>query len=163
MKKLPSTISEEELIKILKITDSNKHKAAFTLGFYQAMRISEIVDLRPWHWDEKRGFMNIKDAKGGKDRDIPLMKPAKKALKHIPVGIGIRALQKAINKYSLQGIGRKIKFHTLRHSGATWYLNVKKVPIRYIQILLGHSSISTTQIYTHVNPSDLQKEFDALW
>lgn len=67
-----------------------------------------------------------------------------------------------INKISEEAINKKIHFHTLRHSGATFYLN-KGMNLREVQQLLGHSRIDTTTIYTHINPSDLQNKFKELW
>lgn len=157
-RKLPKTMSEAEFLEGLKGVKQKNHKIAFMLGFYQCMRVSEVVKLRPEDVDRERGFIHILDAKGGKDRDIPIMKPVEGGLKHLPVKVGCRALQKALKRY---WAGHK--FHDLRHSGATYYLNVKKVDIRLIQQLLGHSRLDTTQIYTHVTPEGLKEGFTEVW
>ena len=94
MKKLPKTISESEFLEGTKKIKDNKHKIAFMLGFYQGMRVSEVVNLLPENIDRERGFIHIKEAKGNKDRDVPIMPPVLSGLKHIPIGIGIRWLQK---------------------------------------------------------------------
>jgi len=158
MKKLPKTISEEEFIGGMKQVKRLDLKVAFMLGFYQCMRISEVVSLQPCQVDKDRGFLHIKEAKGGKDRDIPIMPPVSAGLRHLPIRIGIRALQKQFKHFFPDH-----HFHTLRHSGATHYLNVKKVDVRYIQQLLGHSRLDTTMIYTHVNPTNLQDTFNEVW
>jgi len=159
-RKLPETITEEEFIKILKATDHPHHKLAFALGFYQAMRVGEIVNLKSDNVDKGQKLIRIKNAKGGKDRNIPIAPEVMNGLKHLPIGVGIRALQIAFNKKSLEVLGRRMKMHSLRHSGATHYLNVKKWDVRFVQQFLGHSNLNTTQIYTHVRPEDL---IDKMW
>ena len=154
-RKIPETITEEEFLQILKHTKKKHHRLAFILGFYACMRVSEIVKLRPEDVDKGQKLIRIKQAKGGKDRNIPLPPQAVRGLKYLPIKCGVRALEKAINRISEKAIGRKIKFHTLRHSGATYYLNKKKWDLRSVQVLLGHSRITTTEIYTHVKPEDL--------
>ena len=211
MRKLPITISESEFLEGLKKVKDNKLKLAFMLGFYQCMRISEIVGLKKaisnccraevdkvkteennkkktiykcskclkelktsdfrrskTEWqiypltkdniDLNKGYIHLKNAKGRVDRDIPIMKPIIKGLKHLPIEMGIRNLEKRIKNY-----WPAIHPHSLRHAGATMYLNDKKLDIRFIQQLLGHSNLSTTQIYTHVNPTQLKNAFEDIW
>jgi len=154
--RLPDTLTEAELLEVVKATKKPKTKLAFMLGFYQAMRISEIVNLKPEHVNKDQKLLHIKEAKGKKDRNIPIAPQVFRGLKHLPIGVGARALQisfkKAVKK---AGITKDLHFHSLRHSGATYYLNVKKWDVRSVQVFLGHSRIATTQIYTHVNPTDL--------
>ena len=158
MRKLPKTISESEFLAVLKRVKQQHLRLAFALGFYQCMRVSEVVALTSDHVDRDRGFLHILAGKGGKDRDVPIMPPILKGLKRLPVGVGCRALQKAVKRY-----WPGLKFHSLRHSGASFYLNEKKVDIRHIQLLLGHSRLDTTQIYTHVAPGQLKEAFADLW
>ena len=158
MRKLPKTISETEFLEGMKAVSSPKRKIAFYLGFYQCMRISEVVKLKTANIDLNRGFIHIIAGKGNKDRDIPIAEPVKKGLKHIPVDVKERQLQLDIKK-----IFPELHFHSLRHSGATFYLNEKNMDIRTIQQLLGHSRLDTTQIYTHVTSKDLKKKFDDAW
>ncbi len=160
MIKIPDTISEEELERIIKIVRKKTHRAAYLLGFYQCLRVSEICKLQKKDIDMARGFLHIKQAKGNKDRDIPIMEKAKHHLRYIPIGIGARALERAIKRHSLKAIGKDIHPHTLRHSGATYYLNEKNIDIRYIKDLLGHARISTTDIYVHTNPANLRRAFE---
>jgi integrase len=162
MRKIPETITEEELIKLLGKTIEPHHKAAFILGFYQGMRVSEIVKLRPEDVDKGQRIIRIKQGKGGKDRHIPIIKPLKlnptavfDATRRIPMPCGVRALEikfKALSKVVLQKV---LHFHCLRHSGASWLLNKKKWDVRQVQVFLGHSRLQTTEIYTHVTPTDL--------
>lgn len=156
-KKLPETISEEELNAILKVSKKNNHKIAFALGFYQAMRISEIVNLNQENIDYGQRLLRIKQAKGSKDRNIPISPMVINGLrKNIPITCGIRALEIAFKKaIKRAGIDKDLHFHSLRHSGASYYLNKKGWNLRDVQVFLGHSRIDTTLIYTHVTPQDL--------
>jgi integrase len=161
-KKLPETITEEEFVTLLKEVRKNHHRAAFILGFYQGMRISEVVNLTQENIRVNEKLLLIKDSKGGKDRHIPILKPTKlgeqtviRALKEVPISCGVRALQIAFKNYSKKALNRDLHFHTLRHGCATWLLNVKKWDPRQTQRFLGHSRLDTTMIYTHVSPQDL--------
>jgi site-specific recombinase XerD len=161
-RKIPDTISEAELEQLIKTAKKKAHRTAYILGFYECLRVSEIVKLQGQDIDMERGFLHIKQAKGKKDRDIPIMEKAKHCLRYIPLSIGARALERAIKRHSLKAIGKDIHPHTLRHSGATYYLNEKGIDIRYIKDLLGHTRISTTDIYVHTNPANLKKAFDSV-
>ena len=155
MRKIPETITEEELIKILKTVKNNKRKLAFMLGFYQGMRVSEVVKLQPENIDYGRKLILIKQGKGSKDRNIPISPEILKGLKHLPVGVGARALEISFKNQGKTTLNKNLHFHSLRHSGATHYLNVKHWNLRQVQVFLGHARISTTEIYTHVNPEEL--------
>ena len=157
MRVLPKTISEADFLVGLKATRSNQQKLALMLGFYQCLRVSEVVNLSRADVDRGRGFLHILNAKGGKDRDPPIMRPVLRGLKFLPIGKSIRTLE----RWSQSFLG--VKFHTLRHSGATFYLNDKGVGIRSIQELLGHSRLDTTQIYTHITPEGLKATFEEAW
>lgn len=152
---IPETISEEEFIKIIKKVRKQHHKLAFILGFYGCMRVSEIVNLKPENIDRGQKLIRIKQGKGGKDRNIPIPPQAMRGLNNLPIKCGVRSLQIALKKYALGVLKKDIHFHTLRHSGATHYLNKKKWSTRQVQLLLGHSRVQTTEIYTHVSPEVL--------
>lgn len=153
--KLPPTITEEELIEVLKKTKQPHHRAAFAIGFYQCMRVSEIVKLKKEDIRKDIKMIYIKQAKGHKDRHIPIAPEVVKYLKQIPLKCGIRALQYAWHKKTKDALGAKRNFHLLRHSGITHYITKKRWDIMLVQRMAGHSKIATTQIYTHVNPTDL--------
>ena len=160
MMEIPDTISEEEFIKIIRAVRKKHHKIAFILGFYGCMRVSEVVNLQQDNIDRGQQILRIKNAKGGKDRNIPIPPQASRGLGHIPIKCKVRALQTAIKYYGKHIINKDIHFHTLRHSGASHYLNKKQWSTRHVQQLLGHSKIQTTEIYTHVTPQVL---IDKMW
>lgn len=157
---IPETITEEELIRILKAIEKPKLRLAFVLGFYACMRVSEVIKLREEHIDRGQRIIRIKSAKGQKDRNIPIPPQALRGLRELPINCTARLLQMRIKEYGKKVLKKDIHFHTLRHSGATYYLNKKKWSTRQVQQLLGHSRIVTTEIYTHVTPADL---VDQMW
>ena len=169
--KLPEIITEEELQKILDATKNQKDKLAFALGFYECLRVSEVACLEPENVQKDMRLLlikgsdvskGIKGAKRGKDRNIPIAPEIMKGLKYLPVGSkkakdrGVRALQIAFKKKCKEVLGRTdVHFHTLRHSGITHYLTKKKWNSLEVQRLAGHSKVSITEIYTHINPTHL--------
>lgn len=153
--KLPEILTEEELIKIIEATKKPHHKLAYALGFYECMRIGEIVRLQPENVDKNLKLLLIKQAKGHKDRNLPIAPEVMKGLKHLPIKCGIRALQIAFKQRCKEVLGKDMHFHSLRHSGITHYLVKKKWSSLEVQRLAGHSKIATTMIYTHINPQDL--------
>lgn len=164
--KIPEVIKHDEFLKIVndeKVKKKTKNCVAYLLGFYQCLRISEVVKLEKSDYDASTKLLKIRQAKGSKDRIIPIAPECVKVIKYLPVSSkhskdnGIRALQYAFKKDVKRILGKNLHFHTLRHGGASYYLNVKKWDIRQVQRFLGHSDIKITQIYTHVDPSDLTK------
>lgn len=160
-KKIPEIITEKELFDIVKATTLKHHKTAWLLGFYQAMRISEVVHIRPEDVDLNQKIIRIKShgdwhPKFGKERNIPISPKIFKGLKNkLPILCKERALQMKFRKLGKEVLGKELKFHCLRHSGATHYLNIEKWNLRQVQVFLGHSSVAITEIYTHVKPQDL--------
>lgn len=153
--KLPEIITEEELLQLLNKTKHKHHYLAYALGFYQAMRISEIVNLKLEDIDFNLKLIWIKQGKGSKDRKIPLAPQVKSIIKDLPIKCGVRALEIAFKGISKQVLNKDLHFHCLRHSGITHYLVKKGWSSLEVQRLAGHSRITTTQIYTHINPQDL--------
>ena len=158
-KKIPETFSEKELWDIVKATRLKHHKVAWLLGFYQGLRISEVVKLKQEDIDLDQRIMRIKDAKGGKDRNIPISPKIFKGLKNkLPIPCKARALQMKFRELGKKVLDRELKFHCLRHSSGTHYLNIEGWNTRDVQVFLGHSSVAITEIYTHVKPEDLMKK-----
>ncbi len=159
MRKIPDTISEEEFKKIIKATKKLKLKTAFVFGYYQCLRISEVLNLTKSNIDMEEGFVHVKEGKGNNDRDIPLMDEVKHYKRYLPIKMTRQGLHKAIKTKAKKVLKKDIYFHTLRHSGASMYLNDREIDIKFIQKFLGHKKLSTTEIYLHVNPKQLQNAF----
>jgi len=174
MRKIPITITEEELILILNAEEDIKKRLCYAIMFYQAMRVGEVISLGPEHIDRQSLMIHIKEAKGMKDRDVPIAlffaKPGEQRasglrglsikLSSLPINYSIRTIERSLKALSLKVLNKDIHPHSLRHSGASHYLNKKKWDIRQLQRFLGHSKITTTEIYTHVSPQDL---FNKMW
>ena len=159
--KLPDTITEEQLVEVIKATKFPKYKLAFMLGFYQCMRVSEIAKLRQENVDKNLKLLYIKQAKGHKDRNIPIAPEVFTKLKHLPCGsdkakdFGIRAIQYAFKFATKKALGQSRNIHILRHSGITHYLTKKKWNTMQVQRMAGHSKSATTEVYTHIRQEDL--------
>ena len=154
---IPDTITEKELQTILKGTTKPDQRLAFALGFYGCMRLSEVTNLTPKDINREQKLIHIRQAKGNKDRMIPIPPEVIGGLRHLPVKVGRRALQKNIKQLSIKYLKKDIHFHTLRHSGITHYISVKNWSSLNVQRLAGHSKIQTTEIYTHIRPEQLVK------
>ena len=184
-KKLPDILTIDEINKILdiKITDnySVRNKAMLELIYAAGLRVSELINLKTYDIDTLENIVRTM-GKGNKERIIPIGEYATNALNSY-LSIRYTFLKKEINDYlflnnhgkkmTRQGffkiikklvqdnnIKKDISPHTLRHSFATHMIN-NGADLRTIQELLGHSDISTTQIYTHVSTEKLKQEFES--
>ena len=162
---LPEVLSEEEIVKILNVTDNLKHKAIFMTIYSAGLRIGELTNLRIKDIDSNRMQIRVEQAKGNKDRYTLLGEKTLEILrKYVSVYKPKVWLFEGLNgepysassiqanlKVSVEkaGLKKRITVHTLRHSFATHLLEAG-TDIRYIQSLLGHSSGKTTEIYTHI-------------
>ena len=169
---LPTVLSKEEVIDLLRFTKNLKHRAILAMIYSAGLRISELLNLELKHIDIDRRQIVVKNGKGRKDRNIIL------AESFIPLMINYLTTYNPIiyfvegpleNKYSAESIRaflkrscllakitKKVTPHTLRHSYATHLLE-NGIDLRYIQELLGHAKPETTMIYTHVSKKDLLK------
>ena len=164
-KKLPVVLSGEEVRLILKEITNPVYRMALTLIYACGLRISEAIRLTVGDIDGKRQLLRVVNGKGGKDRYVHLANHPLELLRdycrrhgihsgflfpHKSRHIGADNLERAF-KEALRGSGvtKVATPHTLRHSFATHLLE-KGEDIRVIKDLLGHSSIKTTVIYTHV-------------
>lgn len=172
-KKIPAVLTKEEVRKMLESCETKKSKLMLSLLYATGMRVSEITNLKvnDLQFEEKIGY--IKQAKGKKDRIFNIPNFLEEELKNYIVdnkkkdhdfvfsGLNGKLTERTIQKI-VQGVIKKTDIkkqvhpHTLRHSFATHLLE-KGVDIRKIQELLGHSDLSTTQIYTHISSEELKK------
>ena len=164
-KKLPVVLSQDEVRTILKQVKRPLYRMALTIIYACGLRISEGVRLTTSDIDGKRNLLRVRDGKGGKDRYVPLHKSAQELLRvhyskfgegseflypHKESHIRIDTLQVAFRKaLRASGVNKPATVHTLRHSYAT-YLLENGENLSTIKDILGHSSIVTTDIYTHV-------------
>ncbi len=166
-KKLPVAISRDEFTKLIKNTKQQVYRISFLLGFGAGLRISEIVGLQKRDINFKERNILVRQGKGGKDRIVPLPKGLKEShLKHIPIKYGVRSLQKAFKVSSTKsGIIKTkptIHFHSLRHGFGTRCVS-EGMPIHHLRTLMGHTNISTTNVYLEANPKEALKSYEELF
>ncbi|MDP3352918.1 MAG: site-specific integrase [Flavobacteriaceae bacterium] len=171
-KKLPEVMSMEEVAALLNSIKNIKHKALLSLVYAGGLRIGEALSLQLKDIDSKRLMLHLKNAKGKKDRYVPLSvkilalirtyfmayKPKIYLFEGAKGGEYDPSSARAIfhKAVAAAGIHKNVTLHTLRHSYATHLLE-SGTDIRLIQELLGHNDPKTTMIYTHVSTSSLQK------
>ncbi len=180
-KLLPNVLSKEEVKAILSASGNIKHKTMLSLIYSCGLRRSELLNLKLNDIDSKRGLIIIRQAKGKKDRIVPLSAKILDLLReyykvYMPKqwlfegqdGISQydeRSIQNVLKQALLRSkINKPVTLHWLRHSYATHLLE-NGTDLRYIQELLGHNSSRTTEIYTHVSMRSLQNvvsPFDSL-
>ena len=180
---LPKTLSEESVVQLLNAPDCStdiglRDRAMLELLYSSGLRVSELISLTVNMLQIPPGVIKVM-GKGSKERLVPIGEEAQVWLNRYLEG-GRSSLQKGLlssklflsqkgGAMSRQGFWYRIKLyaeqvglnadlspHTLRHAFATHLLN-HGADLRVVQMLLGHSSVSTTQIYTHVATERLQK------
>lgn len=170
-RKLPEVLSLDEVNLIFEICKNLKHLMILKTIYACGLRISEMINLEIKDISGSRNTIKIRVSKGKKDRIVPIpeellielryyfkvYKPTKylfegnNSSKQDPTKYSTSSVQSIIRKlHKKAGIKRKITPHTLRHSYAT-HLYEHGVNLRSIQVLLGHESSKTTEIYTHVS------------
>lgn len=171
-KKLPVVMNTQEVQELLKQPNrkcpTGLRNYLIMLVMYRAgLRVSEVISLECRDINWQSGDLKVVDGKGGKDRVIPLepyvldalvkwkeQKPQGKKFFTTLKGeeLNDRYIRKFVERYAEKaGIDKDVHPHTLRHTFATELLD-QGFTIREVQELLGHSDLSTTMIYTHVNP-----------
>ncbi len=170
-KKLPNVLSKEEVKRILDAPQNLKHRAMLSLIYACGLRRGELLNLKLTDILSDRGLLLIRQAKGKKDRVVPLSMKLLTSLREYYTRYrpktylfegqeGGQYSEKSIQLVFKQaidkaGIHKPATLHWLRHSYATHLLE-NGTDLRYIQELLGHNSSRTTEIYTHVSTSNLQ-------
>lgn len=183
-KKLPDILTVDEIDNLLdiKIEDnySARNKAMLELMYATGLRVSELVNLKTFDIDLTEDVIRV-IGKGSKERIIPIGNVARRYLinylnirstflkkeatdylflnnhgKNMTRQGFFKVIKKILNE---KGINKSTSPHTLRHSFATHMIN-NGADLRTIQQLLGHSDISTTQIYTHISNEQIRKNFE---
>jgi site-specific recombinase XerD len=172
-KRLPSVLSEKEIRLILDHTQNPKHKLLLMLIYSSGLRVSEAVTLTRADIDLDRKTVFVRSAKGRKDRYTLLstriaraiteyydnygitgwLFPGVPAHHHITIRSAQKIFEQALRKSKIQ---KSVSIHSLRHAFATHLLE-NGTDIKYIQTLLGHASITTTERYTHVAKNTVLK------
>jgi site-specific recombinase XerD len=167
--KLPVVLSRGEIEKIISQIKNLKHKLMISLGYAAGLRVSEVVNLKVRDIQLDELTLHIKEAKGKKDRLTVFPEKLKGEIATLIAGKnnndfvfessrGGRLTTASLQKVFCQALERSgtqkdATFHSLRHSFATHLLE-NGTDVRYVQKLLGHANIRTTQIYTKVtNPA----------
>lgn len=163
--KLPNVLTEEEVVRFLQAVDNLKHKSMMMLIYSGGLRLGEVVNLRVADVNVSQMLLFVKGGKGKKDRATVLSVKALEMIKEYaklykPTDFlfegqyggqySVRSVQNIFTEAKIKSeINEYATVHTLRHSFATHLLE-HGTPLRYIQELLGHQSIKTTEIYTHI-------------
>lgn len=186
-RKLPHFLTNEEIGKLLEAPKGNtsaatRDRAILETAYSAGLRVSELVGLNDGDIDSAAGIVRIR-GKGKKERLAPIGSYADKALKkwlaartlsprektgrEAPVftnkfgtRLTTRSVARMLEKYIKEtGLDQRTSPHTLRHSFATHLLD-RGADIRSVQELLGHKSLVTTQIYTHVSTANLRAAYE---
>lgn len=178
--KLPDILAESEVAKLLGALPNLKHRALLMTSYSAGLRVSELVKLKVGDIDGERMMIHIRCGKGKKDRMVSLSATLQKVLRtyykqykpkeYLFEGedggpYSTRSAQEVLKMAKrLSGISKSGSIHSLRHAFATHLLE-SGIDLRYIQDLLGHASVTTTMLYTHVAKRDtkvIQSPLDKL-
>jgi site-specific recombinase XerD len=149
------------MVRRIKEIENLKHKSIISLAYSTGMRVSEVCNLKIADIDSARMIINIRNAKGRKDRIVPLSEYVLGILREYfkeykPVEylfngqFDLQYSHRSCNQIVKKYLGEATHFHLLRHSSFTALLE-QGTDLRIIQKLAGHSSSKTTEIYTHVS------------
>lgn len=171
-KSTPVVLTKDEIKKLFSVIHNRQHKLILQLYYSSGLRLSEALKLKVKDLDFDDNVLWVRDGKGGKDRmtivsntlcnQIKEFCQYKKKDDFIFLNkhgdpFNPRSVQRIIEKAKLEAnIAKDVHIHTLRHSFATHLLEAG-TDIRKIQELLGHSDLSTTQIYTKISNEELKK------
>ncbi len=172
-KKMPNVLSKEEVKRLLEAPTNLKHKAMLSLIYACGLRRGELLNLTIKDIHSERKLLLIRQAKGKKDRVVPLSDKILKMLREYyklfkpkvwlfegsieQKQYSEKSLENVLKQSKLKAkIEKPVTLHWLRHSYATHLLE-NGTDLRYIQELLGHKSSRTTEIYTHVSIRNIQQ------
>jgi integrase/recombinase XerC len=183
-RRLPSALTPDEAAKLVSIAGddplSQRDRALFELAYSSGLRLAELAGLDCDRLDLDGGEVKV-IGKGSKERLVPVGAPAREALRawlsarstlarpgELAVFIGrhgsrlsVRAIERRLASQAIrQGLDRHVHPHMLRHSFASHVLQ-SSGDLRAVQELLGHASIASTQVYTHLDYQYLAKAYDA--
>ena len=165
-RKIPVVLSPEEVARFLEAAPGVKYKAAFSVAYGAGLRVSEVAALKVADIDSKRMMLRVEQGKGHRDRYAMLSPVLLELLRdwwriarpkawlfpgQDPLQpMSTRQLNRACHAAAhMAEITKRVSPHTLRHSFATHLLE-QNTDIRVIQVLLGHSKLETTALYTHI-------------
>lgn len=175
-RKLPTVLTKEQVWKIICTPENLKHRLILMTTYAAGLRASEVIALKPEHIESEKMLIKVENGKGKKDRytmlSVKLLAELRRYYRKcrpqtylFPSSFGkrkdkplsyetVRSIYEKARKRA--GVKKGTGLHTLRHSFATHLLEAG-YDIRKIQVLMGHSRLSTTMIYLHVSRKTLSK------
>ena len=176
-KRLPEVLTQEGVSRMLSATKNSRHRLLLQLLYGCGLRLSEIGDLKKEDVRPAEGLLFVRQGKGRKDRIVTLPSSIMQQITLFLIEDGFpyvfrsargggrlhrRTIQKIVMLAAEKaGIKKPVHPHTLRHSYATHLLE-NGTDLRVIQRLLGHSSVKTTELYTHVSSAAIKKVISPL-
>lgn len=168
-------LTVEEFRKLISVIPAKDKisKTAFLLAFGAGLRISEVVGGKREDGDHikalekdnvKENYINIFGGKGKKDRVVPKPKGWRDYMNDVlPIKKSSRTLQRNFKKYAkAANLPDYYSFHSLRHGFGTRMVE-SGVPLNQVQLLMGHSSLTVTNVYTKARPQDALKSYEELF
>jgi len=171
-KKLPIVLSQEEVQRMFNVCENLKHKVILALLYSTGLRVSELINLKWQNIDRSRMIINIIQAKGNKDRQvplpvtlIPLLEKYYRVYKSVDYVINgqttaqysERSVGEVIKQLAAKaGINKRVYTHLMRHCAFTHMVEMG-TDIKLIQKVAGHSNVKTTDIYTHISHNIVSK------
>lgn len=171
-KRIPTVLTREEVPRLLNAIENKKHRLIIELMLSSGLRVAEAVSLKKQDVDNESKLIHVKSGKGKKDRTTIISSSTLKNMQdylaeaandsdylfqgqdgHVTVKLAQKIIKKAMQD---AGMKKNIYCHALRSTFATLLLE-NGVDTRKIQMLLGHSSIATTERYVHVSATELKK------
>jgi integrase/recombinase XerD len=169
--KIPDYLEKEQVDDLLQSAKTCSERDYLLLRFMwrTGVRVSEVINVTPKDVEFKNGVVNIRKAKGGRQRRVPLDQETLQMLSNYVLALNIPEEQPVfsikrtqvfnlVKKYGNMA-GVKIHPHTLRHSFAI-HLVRSGTDLRRVQLMLGHSSLSITQVYLQFNDNDLREAYE---